>query len=635
MSYSFGGAAEVFRDYVTDGDPSSGKWNPDKAQIRGLLGDYEASIGVGFPPSIGTPESKGAIADGAINASTGAVTGTDDTTAIQSALDSYNVVEFNGTKTYKVSRAGTSWCLEIDDSNHCIRGNGAIIALADGTFSIGTHKIVLYGHGVDNSNTIENIFVEKLRVYGNNRNQGSPDSSNEYNGIQFTFVSNSWIRDCKVYECAGDGIAIAGGVANRIIGNTVTKTGKNCIYVANLTQNYAVNDNIASISNQDFGQGGGAYFSGNSYSSIAVTSPSGTVNDNQCALGGNGISASFTGDWNLGDINSKFFTCNGNLISSPIGRGIYIISDSQYKTSTVTIATPGVVSQALHGLVAGTPIVFATTGALPTGITAGVTYYVISAGLTGSAFQFSATYGGSAVNTSGSQSGVHTVRASLANTKLFVANDNNILSAGGNAIETSGVRYGSFTGGSIQGSVGRGILLNSKTQDVSISGVAICGGSSDGILFAGATGCAAAACVINNNNGYAFNFSDDGSGLASNVDCVLGTNAMIGNSSGDLNYSGLASTTTRLDATLRTSDTWGTGGPANLATGASASHNTTLAGVSQTSRILVTFSAITTAGWTISAICTSANTITTTIVNNTGGSVDLADGTLSFTVFLR
>jgi hypothetical protein len=46
-----------------------------------------------------------------------------------------------------------------------------------------------------------------------------------------------------------------------------------------------------------------------------------------------------------------------------------------------------------------------TAGALPTGITAGTKYYVISAGLTANAFQISATQGGAAVNTSGSVTG--------------------------------------------------------------------------------------------------------------------------------------------------------------------------------------------------------------------------------------
>ncbi len=75
---------------------------------------------------------------------------------------------------------------------------------------------------------------------------------------------------------------------------------------------------------------------------------------------------------------------------------------------TVTIASPAVFSWTGHPLVAGMKIVFATTGALPTGLTAGQTYFVISAGLTANAFEVSATPGGSAINTSGSQSGTHT-----------------------------------------------------------------------------------------------------------------------------------------------------------------------------------------------------------------------------------
>lgn len=78
-------------------------------------------------------------------------------------------------------------------------------------------------------------------------------------------------------------------------------------------------------------------------------------------------------------------------------------------TVTMTIASPAVVTLANHDLVAGQEIKFRTTGALPTGVTAGTTYYVISTGLATDTFRFSATSGGAAVNTSGSQSGVHTM----------------------------------------------------------------------------------------------------------------------------------------------------------------------------------------------------------------------------------
>ena len=104
-------------------------------------------------------------------------------------------------------------------------------------------------------------------------------------------------------------------------------------------------------------------------------------------------------------------------------------------TVTMTIASPAVVSQTAHGLKAGSPISFTTTGALPTGVTAGTTYYVISTGLTADAFQFSATVGGSAVNTSGSQSGIHTLTrryTSGAEFGFYVYDDNLY---GGNAYE--------------------------------------------------------------------------------------------------------------------------------------------------------------------------------------------------------
>lgn len=92
-------------------------------------------------------------------------------------------------------------------------------------------------------------------------------------------------------------------------------------------------------------------------------------------------------------------------------------------TFTVTIATPGVFTVADgHGLEAGQAVVFTTDGALPTGLTADTTYYVISSGLTATEFQVSATVGGSAIDTSGSQSGTHTITAQpTGETDMFYA----------------------------------------------------------------------------------------------------------------------------------------------------------------------------------------------------------------------
>lgn len=77
-------------------------------------------------------------------------------------------------------------------------------------------------------------------------------------------------------------------------------------------------------------------------------------------------------------------------------------------TFTVTIASPAVVTEVNHGRVNGASVVLSTTGALPTGLTAGTLYYVVNAAA--DTYQLSATQGGAAINTSGSQSGVHTAK---------------------------------------------------------------------------------------------------------------------------------------------------------------------------------------------------------------------------------
>ena len=80
------------------------------------------------------------------------------------------------------------------------------------------------------------------------------------------------------------------------------------------------------------------------------------------------------------------------------------------KSVTMTIASPCVVTSTKHGLRDGTRLVFSTTGALPTGITAGVTYYAKStAANTFNLYTDAALT--NIVNTSGSQSGTHTAKS--------------------------------------------------------------------------------------------------------------------------------------------------------------------------------------------------------------------------------
>lgn len=102
-----------------------------------------------------------------------------------------------------------------------------------------------------------------------------------------------------------------------------------------------------------------------------------------------------------------------------VNQGVAILPTNPSMTAnaaiTITIATPAVVSLTAHGLVEGDTVRFITTGALPTGITAGTEYFVISAGLTANAFEIATIRGGPAINTSGGQSGVHYLSIPLSN----------------------------------------------------------------------------------------------------------------------------------------------------------------------------------------------------------------------------
>lgn len=106
-----------------------------------------------------------------------------------------------------------------------------------------------------------------------------------------------------------------------------------------------------------------------------------------------------------------------DLVFNPLGGGLYywdatggvttrgVLLNSLGGTAAITIASPAVVTSTVL-YTEGAAISFSTTGALPTGITAGTTYYVFN--VDGLSFQLLDAVG-SVVNTSGSQSGTHTI----------------------------------------------------------------------------------------------------------------------------------------------------------------------------------------------------------------------------------
>lgn len=104
-----------------------------------------------------------------------------------------------------------------------------------------------------------------------------------------------------------------------------------------------------------------------------------------------------------------YLLCNGSAVSRSTYATLFGIISPSY-VATITNASPAVVSTSVnHNLVAGDRIHFTTTGSLPSGLTTGVDYYVLASGITATSFQLALSPSGTAINTSTSGSGVHTL----------------------------------------------------------------------------------------------------------------------------------------------------------------------------------------------------------------------------------
>lgn len=111
--------------------------------------------------------------------------------------------------------------------------------------------------------------------------------------------------------------------------------------------------------------------------------------------------------------------CDGSAQDQTSYAALFAAIVANKGTVTVTIASPAVFTLTNHGLIAGDIVYLETTNSLPTGLSADVPYYVIASGLTTNTFELSATRGGTAINTSGTQSGTHTLyHAPYANSNM-------------------------------------------------------------------------------------------------------------------------------------------------------------------------------------------------------------------------
>ena len=97
-------------------------------------------------------------------------------------------------------------------------------------------------------------------------------------------------------------------------------------------------------------------------------------------------------------------------------------------TVTLTVASPCVVTDTGHKFADGQPIVLTTTGALPTGLTSGAVVFVKTP-VAGTSYNLALTAGGSAINTTGTQSGVHTRTAVVYEQRVFASVESKLFNA--------------------------------------------------------------------------------------------------------------------------------------------------------------------------------------------------------------
>lgn len=109
---------------------------------------------------------------------------------------------------------------------------------------------------------------------------------------------------------------------------------------------------------------------------------------------------------------TNWLMCFGGGISRTTYAELFSVIVPTVGTFTTTIAAPGVVTLASHAMVTGDQVYLTTTGALPTGLTANTLYYVVyvDANTFNLATSRANAVAGTKITTSGSQSGVHTLK---------------------------------------------------------------------------------------------------------------------------------------------------------------------------------------------------------------------------------
>lgn len=187
----------------------------------------------------------------------------------------------------------------------------------------------------------------------------------------------------------------------------------------------------------------------------------------------------------LYDENAGFAGLNGSQVvavkaasTDGTARVVQLAKCRVFTGVTVTIATPGVVSWSLaNGNTAaiGDQIVWLNNGdTLPTGLAFNTTYFIIAGGFTvNTSFELATSAGGTAINTTGSQSGTHQaaiIRPTSAQTVAITAGtDGATVSAdllgldGGYPVNNDGQKYMFLEGTNVLANVQDALAVSAVT----------------------------------------------------------------------------------------------------------------------------------------------------------------------------
>lgn len=205
--------------------------------------------------------------------------------------------------------------------------------------------------------------------------------------------------------------------------NEIIKTSYNASAVNEVTVTNAATGNAPLISatgsdsNIDIevkGKGTGKVKATSNYGAITVDTDGATITFDCSPTGGNRHQVTLGGNRTLALSNaSSGQAVILDLIQDGTGSRTVTWFVGPALTVTMTIANPCVVTSL--DIPTGTPVVFTTTGALPTGLTAGTTYYWIRTGSTTGnvATSFANAQAGTTITTTGTQSGVHTMKTAI------------------------------------------------------------------------------------------------------------------------------------------------------------------------------------------------------------------------------